>query len=276
MTFADDMLRENEEVVLDCRPHWTYMLGSLALITACFLGFIAITVLVPMFWWAGVIILIASLFVGFVQFLQWQTTQFVVTNDRIITRVGVIGKAGTEIPLDRVMNISYKQSIKERILNVGDLMIESAGENGQQYFSDVANPARIQNIIYHEIEIDAEEDRTGNSLTSHHSDGHRRGGSGFGGRPGRQTGNRRGRESREDRDGGGGRDGRDGRGGREQGRDGRPQDGGPRNGGPNGSRSGFAEQGIPAQIEELDQLRRRGILTDEEFAAKKRQLLDRL
>ena len=33
---------------------------------------------------------------------------------------------------------------------------------------------------------------------------------------------------------------------------------------------------IPAQIRELDELRKQGVLTDDEFAAKKQQLLDRM
>ena len=33
---------------------------------------------------------------------------------------------------------------------------------------------------------------------------------------------------------------------------------------------------IPEQIEKLDQLRRQGVVTDEEFEAKKRELLDRM
>ena len=33
---------------------------------------------------------------------------------------------------------------------------------------------------------------------------------------------------------------------------------------------------IPEQIEKLDQLRRQGVLTDAEFDAKKRELLDRM
>jgi hypothetical protein len=37
-----------------------------------------------------------------------------------------------------------------------------------------------------------------------------------------------------------------------------------------------AEGSIPEQIRELDELRRQGLLTDAEFAAKKQQLLDRM
>lgn len=226
----------------------------MALIAATVVGFVVLTALVPMFWWAGAIIVLGALFVATVQFLQWQNTQFVVTNDRIITRIGVIGKAGTEIPLDRVMNISYKQSIKERLLNVGDLMIESAGENGQQFFSDVYDPANIQNIIYHEIELDAESDRHDPPRSGHNSEGPRRGGGGLGGRPGRRTGS----------------------GARPSGGPPRDQQGRPRRPGQGGDGSRGSQSSIPQQIAELDELRQRGILTDEEFSDKKRQLLDRL
>ncbi len=36
------------------------------------------------------------------------------------------------------------------------------------------------------------------------------------------------------------------------------------------------ELSIPEQIEKLDQLRRQGVVTEEEFQAKKRDLLDRM
>ena len=36
------------------------------------------------------------------------------------------------------------------------------------------------------------------------------------------------------------------------------------------------QRSIPEQIEMLDQLRRQGVVTDEEFEAKKRELLDRM
>ena len=36
------------------------------------------------------------------------------------------------------------------------------------------------------------------------------------------------------------------------------------------------ESSIPTQIRELDELRKQGVLSDEEFAAKKQQLLDRM
>ena len=46
---------------------------------------------------------------------------------RVIFRTGVLAKRGVEIPLDRIYNINFHQSIWERVIGAGDLEIESAG-----------------------------------------------------------------------------------------------------------------------------------------------------
>ena len=38
------------------------------------------------------------------------------------------------------------------MLGVGDLLIESGGQDGQQTFSDIAQPERVQNIIHSTIQ----------------------------------------------------------------------------------------------------------------------------
>ena len=80
------------------------------------------------------------------------TTHFVVTSDRVIFREGVLRRRGIEIPLGRVNNVLFEQSIFERVIGAGDLMMESGGERGQQTFSDVRNPDRVQNVIHARID----------------------------------------------------------------------------------------------------------------------------
>ena len=84
--------------------------------------------------------------------MAWRTTNFVVTTDRLIYRNGVLSKSGIEIPLDRVNNVLFSQTVFERMLGAGDLVIESAGESGRQSFSDVRKPSAVQNEIYRQIE----------------------------------------------------------------------------------------------------------------------------
>ena len=98
------------------------------------------------------VIALATLAWVIVRYLKWRTTYFVITSDRLIFRNGVIGKSGIEIPLERVNNVNFKQGIFERIIGAGDLLIESGGEDGQQRFSDISHPDRVQNLIHTQME----------------------------------------------------------------------------------------------------------------------------
>jgi uncharacterized membrane protein YdbT with pleckstrin-like domain len=77
---------------------------------------------------------------------------FVLTTDRIISRHGVIAKHGTDIPLDRVNTVFFRQGILERMVGAGDLVVESASERGNNTFNNVRKPNVVQKEIYTQIE----------------------------------------------------------------------------------------------------------------------------
>jgi uncharacterized membrane protein YdbT with pleckstrin-like domain len=137
-----------------------------------------------------------------------------VTSDRLIYRHGVLSKHGIEIPLDRVNTVFFRQSIFERMVGAGDLVIESASETGRQRFSNVRKPSAVQNEIYRQIEANENRkyDRVGVSAAA----------------------------------------------------------------GTTAAQTADDTESIPAQIRQLDELRKQGVLTEEEFSRKKQQLLDRM
>ena len=157
MPFSPKLLNEGEDIVLDLHPHWEYFLKS----GAAFLrragarrlhrlrdGRPAVGARDPgrLSWcwsrWAG----------SAVTYLKWVTTNFVITTDRLIYRHGVLSKHGIEIPLERVNTVFFSQSILERMVGSGDLVIESAGEMGRQNFSNVRKPSAVQNEIHKQME----------------------------------------------------------------------------------------------------------------------------
>jgi uncharacterized membrane protein YdbT with pleckstrin-like domain len=154
MPFPPDLLNESEEVVLDLRPHWVKLFLPVLFVvlaiaaTGAAAAFAGDTPL-PLVLLAVLAVAVISLLVRYV---KWTTTNFVVTNERLIHREGVIAKQGIEIPLDRVQTIRFSQTIFERMLGAGDLLIESAGETGQNKFNDIRKPSVVQNVVYREIE----------------------------------------------------------------------------------------------------------------------------
>ncbi|MGK2929857.1 MAG: PH domain-containing protein [Acidimicrobiales bacterium] len=154
MAFPRKLLNETEEIVLDLNPHWWFMVKQTALLVAALvLGAVALAIdahgVLQIL--AGLLIIAALVWWG-VRYMDWRTTNFVVTSDRLIYRHGVLSKQGIEIPLERVNNVLFSQRLFERMLGAGDLVIESAGESGRQAFSDVRKPSAVQNEVYRQIE----------------------------------------------------------------------------------------------------------------------------
>ena len=212
MPFPRKYLNDGEDIVLDLHPHWFFYFKQTLLVFLSVVALIAWEVLGPdpekgvakvaRFALLGLMGVAAILFIA--RFLVWRTVNFVLTTDRLIYRTGVVAKSGVEIPLERLNDISFRQSILERILRTGDLTLESAGERGQQAFTDIPKPNVVQNEIYKQIEANKNRDAD------------------------RMAGARR------------------------------------------------PELSIPEQLEKLDELRQRGVISPAEFEAKKQQLLDRL
>ncbi len=159
MPFPKKNLNANETIALDMHPHWWYFAEpALSLLGSIVLGIVVLSMTD-----AGtntrkglgviaLILLVGTAIWTVVRYLKWLTTNFVITSNRLIFRQGVISKSGIEIPLERVNNVNFHQSVFERILGAGDLLIESGGEDGQQRFTDIRRPAQVQNLIHAQME----------------------------------------------------------------------------------------------------------------------------
>ncbi|MBA3728349.1 MAG: PH domain-containing protein [Actinobacteria bacterium] len=154
MAFPRRLLADHEELVLDLRPHWIALVPP-ALVTILIVGVVvAGFVVLPDSWpgWTRLVIVAIGLAAFAVYplraFVAWVTSHFVVTTDRLIHRSGWFAKQSMEIPLENINDVRFNQSVFERMIGAGDLRIESAGEFGQQLFTDIRDPERVQKTIY--------------------------------------------------------------------------------------------------------------------------------
>jgi uncharacterized membrane protein YdbT with pleckstrin-like domain len=155
MAFPRALLAEHERIVFELRPHWVAVVPALlwaALIVLAWVTLGALTDSGPALLAVSAGALIALLFLSAVPLLKWSKTLFVLTTDRLITRRGVIARAATEIPLERINDVAFAQSALERLVGAGDLLIESAGERGQTRITNVKKPEQVQLRIYQATE----------------------------------------------------------------------------------------------------------------------------
>jgi uncharacterized membrane protein YdbT with pleckstrin-like domain len=105
-------------------------------------------------WAIAVVGLLVLLVWSLWPYLRWRTTQFVLTNRRVILRTGVLSRTGRDIPLHRVNDVTFSHSLFERILRCGTLVVESGGERGQLSLRDVPQVESVQREVYRLMEDD--------------------------------------------------------------------------------------------------------------------------
>jgi len=154
MPYPRKLLNDYETLALDLHPHWWYFAESVFSLVASIVLGIVVVAMDAESWlkWVVLILIVLSALWVLHTYLKWITTHFVITSDRVIFRHGVLAKSGIEIPLERVNSVHFDQGIFERMVGAGDLLIESGAKEGQQKFTDIRNPDRVQNLIHSQMQ----------------------------------------------------------------------------------------------------------------------------
>jgi len=151
MTFPTRLLAPGEEIYLDSRPNWSYLFWPTVLTILVLAGCVAVVVLwsaAPVwFGWVLLAACLAALAYLAARYVGWRTKSFVVTSQRIVYRTGAVRRTGREIPIGRVQDVTYHQTVVERIVRAGSLTVESAGRQGRDPFPDISRPAEVQSLI---------------------------------------------------------------------------------------------------------------------------------
>jgi uncharacterized membrane protein YdbT with pleckstrin-like domain len=163
VAYPDKLLGDDEEVVRHLHPHWLTLFWPvvwlLVIVGAASFGAAAIPVgrqqgMLRLVVLAAAVVLL--LVVVLPRLLRWLTTHYVVTTHRLLFREGVLSRHGRDIALSRITDVSYRQSLWERLIGSGTVTIESAGESGSTVLRRIPDSDDVQQLLNHMIEEDAE------------------------------------------------------------------------------------------------------------------------
>jgi membrane protein YdbS with pleckstrin-like domain len=150
MRYPERLLADGEDILQQFRPHWRVLLPVLAWAMACSaLGGMAFRALDPP--WRGIAIggaVALWLLSSTRALLDWLFTNYVLTTERIVVRRGMIARTGTEIPLEQITNVLFSQTVVERLLGYGDVILEAAGSEGRSELHDIPDPEGFQQDVY--------------------------------------------------------------------------------------------------------------------------------
>jgi len=164
MAFPRRLLIEGEELVLDLRPHWIALVLPTIVTLLLVVGYGVVLGYAPdegvgrsvLVWGGLVLALLVFIWFPLRAFVAWATSNFAVTSDRVIHREGFIAKRTMEIPLEAINDVRFQQTVLERVVGAGDLVIQSASEYGRNVFANIRNPEHVQRTIYQQGERNKE------------------------------------------------------------------------------------------------------------------------
>lgn len=162
MGFPDKVLASNERVARHLHPHWLSVAGP-TVIGAILLILSLVTVwLTPndetgnrIQWVAILVAVVVAIPLVVVPFLRWRTTHYVVTSHRVMVRRGILSKSGKDITLSKITDVSFEQSVLDRIVKAGTLLIESAGDSPNEYLRNIPHSDDVQQLVNRLIDEDA-------------------------------------------------------------------------------------------------------------------------
>ena len=141
-------LHPGEQVVFSGRPSWRSVLEIYigGLVLAGLVGAIAALIdVVALGVGVGVAVYVVVLIVGFVRRVG---TRYVISNQRLYIRRGLLAKREQQTRIDRVQNVNTKQSLFERILRVGTVDFDTAGTGDADFrFDGIANPGAVVRAV---------------------------------------------------------------------------------------------------------------------------------
>jgi uncharacterized membrane protein YdbT with pleckstrin-like domain len=137
-------LHPDEHVVFEGHPSWrgvlSFYIGGVAgaFVIALIVFFVASTFLAVL---AFAVLVALVVLVGMI---KRTATDYMVSNQRLYIRRGILAKKVQQTRIDRVQNVNTEQRFRDRLLRVGTVDFDTAGSDDSEFrFVGIADPARV-------------------------------------------------------------------------------------------------------------------------------------
>jgi uncharacterized membrane protein YdbT with pleckstrin-like domain len=141
-------LSAGERVIFEGHPSWRAILGFYlkGLLVAVIVGVIA-----KLIWGNGtaflviLVVLAVTVLAGFVKRVA---TTYTITNRRLNIKRGIVSREIQETRLERVQNVNYRQTVYQRLMQIGDVDFDTAASDDYNFiFAGVADPGDVVHAV---------------------------------------------------------------------------------------------------------------------------------
>lgn len=155
MALPRKFLNEDEELLAELKPHWIFLFGPL--FTS--IGVWAAIIVILIVWqnppgWTNYPVVILALIPGLWllgRYVRWRSYDVALTSTRILVRQGILGRDTVQLRLQRITEVNIRQELFERLLSTGSLVIDVQGEDDSMTLEYMRKPAVVQRVINSQI-----------------------------------------------------------------------------------------------------------------------------
>ena len=147
MSYVEKHLMPGEQIEYRANLHWlVFVLPILLLIAAIWLFSLGGNIAK----FLALILIVGVLVTGLIAVIERRTSEFAVTNKRVLIKTGLIRRHSLETLLSKIESIGVAQSILGRILGFGTIVISGTG-GSKEAFHKIADPMMFRRRVQEQI-----------------------------------------------------------------------------------------------------------------------------
>jgi membrane protein YdbS with pleckstrin-like domain len=158
MSYLDDHLLDGERIVYRARLHWTIFLTSIVVVLLGVGLWIVLQYIEPTYSYAGLGLAGIGLLLAIGPAIRYVTSEFAVTDKRVLGKVGFIERESDETLLSKIEAIAVDQGVIGRMFGFGAVTITGTGGT-REVFAGISDPLQFRRQI--QSQIIAQEERRG-------------------------------------------------------------------------------------------------------------------
>jgi uncharacterized membrane protein YdbT with pleckstrin-like domain len=158
MGYLDDHLLDDEQIVYRARLHWTIFTMSIIVVLLGLALAIILGIYEPAYWYLGAALAGIGLLLAIGPAIDYTSSEFAVTNKRVLSKTGFIQRESDETLLSKVEAIAVDQGVVGRVLGFGTVRITGSGGT-EDAFPRISQPLEFRRQIQNQVV--ASEERRG-------------------------------------------------------------------------------------------------------------------
>lgn len=143
---------DQEQVVFSITPTFYEVLPSYLLAAVLSLIVTAAVALMGNNFWVSLIAAAIFFIMPIVRHIKLTHMVYTLTTSKVEIRSGILSKSAQSIPLRHIQDVVVSETLKERLIGIGDILIDSAALDRKMAMNNIKNPRKYADLILDQLQ----------------------------------------------------------------------------------------------------------------------------